>query len=244
MSHHNEADDPRRRILIQALSAGVFSAGFTASDAFAQAIFGSRPAKLPPGQSIYRISGAATVNDKSATLDTKINPGDTIKTDRNSEMVFVVNSNAMIVRGNTTVVIEKEEKGSSLIISGLRMLTGALLSVSRNTPMKVRTQSATIGIRGTGFYIEADPAQTYFCTCYGQTEVVSNADATSRDTITAKHHDKPIYILNDAPAGKNIRRAPFINHTDQELALIETLVGRTPPFVFPNDAYTAPRRTY
>jgi hypothetical protein len=244
MSHQNEVDDPRRRLLIQALSAGVFSAGFPASDALAQAIFGSRPSKLPSGQSIYRITGAATVNDKPASLDTKINPGDTIKTDRNSEMVFVVNANAMIVRSNATVVIEKEEKASSLIISGLRMLTGALLSVSRNTPMKVRTQSATIGIRGTGFYIEADPEQTYFCTCYGQTEVASNGDPTSRDVITATQHDKPVYILNDAPAGKNIRRAPFINHTDQELALIETLVGRVPPFVFPNDAYTAPRRTY
>jgi hypothetical protein len=243
MSHQNEADDPRRRLLIQALSAGVFSAGFTGSDAFAQ-LFGARPTKLPAGQSIYRITGEATVNDKPASLDTKILPGDTLKTARNSEVVFVVNTNAMIVRSNATVIIEKDEKSVSPIIAGLRMLTGALLSVSRNTPMKVRTQSATIGIRGTGFYIEADPAQTYFCTCYGQTEVVSNADPTSRDTITATHHDKPVYILNDAPAGKNIRRGPFINHTDQELALIETLVGREPPFIFPNEAYTAPRRTY
>ena len=36
----------------------------------------------------------------------------------------------------------------------------------------------------------------------------------------------------------------FINHTDQELMLIETLVGRTPPFVFPMDIYNAPRRDY
>jgi hypothetical protein len=28
----------------------------------------------------------------------------------------------------------------------------------------------------------------------------------------------------------------FINHTDQELALIETLVGRTSPFVLPKDS--------
>jgi hypothetical protein len=246
MSHHDEAEDPRRRILIQALSAGLFSttaAGWATSEAFAQ-VFGSRPSKLPSGQAIYRITGQATINDKPASLSTPVNPGDTIKTGRDSELVFVVNTNAMIVRSNATLVIEKDEKSVSPIIAGLRMLTGALLSVSRNTPMKVRTQSATIGIRGTGFYIEADPAQTYFCTCYGQTDMVSNADPTSRDTITATHHDKPVYILNDAPAGKNIRRAPFINHTDQELALIETLVGRQPPFIFPNDAYTSPRRNY
>ena len=38
--------------------------------------------------------------------------------------------------------------------------------------------------------------------------------------------------------------APFINHTDQELMLIEALVGRVPPFVFPKSDYNPPRRSY
>ena len=54
----------------------------------------------------------------------------------------------------------------------------------------------------------------------------------------------PVYVLANAPAGKSIRPAPFINHTDQELMLVETLVGRTPPFVFPKDDYQGPRRNY
>jgi hypothetical protein len=62
--------------------------------------------------------------------------------------------------------------------------------------------------------------------------------------VAAKHHDKPLYILKGGPSGQNIRRAGFINHTDQELMLIETLVGRTPPFVFAGDEYSAPRREY
>ena len=51
-------------------------------------------------------------------------------------------------------------------------------------------------------------------------------------------------MLADQPSGRAIRPAPFINHTDQELMLIETLVGRTPPFVFPKSDYTGPRRNY
>jgi hypothetical protein len=35
-----------------------------------------------------------------------------------------------------------------------------------------------------------------------------------------------------------------MNHTDQELMLIETLVGRTTPFVFSGTQYSAPRREY
>jgi hypothetical protein len=246
MSSHEETEDPRRRILVQALSLGLVSSGMLGGEAMAQGLFGSRPAKLPPTQSIYRLTGRATVNDKEATLETRINPGDTIKTDKGGELVFVVNTNAMVVRSNSTLVIEAEKKPSvsSLVISGLRLLTGALLSVSRSTPMKVTTRTATIGIRGTGFYLEADPEQTYFCTCYGVTEAASNAAPKEVETIVAKQHDRPIYILNDANKGKAIRNAPFINHTDAELTLIETLVGRVPPFLYGKDVYSAPRRTY
>lgn len=56
--------------------------------------------------------------------------------------------------------------------------------------------------------------------------------------------DRPLTILKSAARGQHIVDAPFINHTDQELALIEALVGRTTPFVFPNDAYRTPRRNY
>lgn len=244
MTAPDEADDPRRRILIQALSAGLFATGLPNAGAQVADIFGSKPARLPPDQSIYRISGRATVNDREATLQTKVSPGDTVKTGKDSELVFVVNSQAMIVRGGSNVVIEAEKKDESLLVSGMRLLTGALLSVSRNTPMRIRTANATVGIRGTGFYIEAQPDQTYFCTCYGSTEVVANDDPESRESVVASHHDRPLYVVNDGGKGRNIRSAPFINHTDLELALIETLVGRTPPFVFGNDSYTAPRRNY
>ena len=69
-------------------------------------------------------------------------------------------------------------------------------------------------------------------------------DPTSKETVAAQHHDRPLYILGNEPKGKNIRNAPFVNHTDQELMLIETLVGRTPPFVFPKADYSGPRRNY
>ncbi len=245
MKRFDEADDPRRRLLIQALAAGMFS-GLPGSSLLAAGILGSRPTKLPEGQSIYFLSGKVTVNGMDATIQTRIVPGDTVETGPTSEVIFVVNSHSMIVRANSRLVIEAGKKTGlgALFITGLRVLSGRLLSVSRDTSMQVRTATATIGIRGTGFYIESDPEQTYFCTCYGVTEVAANADPTSRETVAAQHHDRPLYILGKADAGRSIRDAPFINHTDQELTLIETLVGRTPPFVFLNDSYTGPRRDY
>lgn len=245
MKRTDEIDDPRRLLLIRALTAGLLGVTAASSQAITFGIFGSKPRKLPPGQSIYGLSGQVTVNDKDATLATQIRPGDTVQTAQNSEVVFVVDTHSMILRSESKLLIEPPENTTeSLIIGGLRMLSGKLLSVSRNSPMKLTSSTATIGIRGTGFYIESDPDRTYFCTCYGATDVQAAADPSSRQTIAAKHHDRPVYIVTDGGAGNNIRNAPFVNHTDQELALIETLVGRKTPFVFSNDVYTGPRRTY
>jgi hypothetical protein len=184
------------------------------------------------------------VNGQEANLSTIIKPNDVVETGAKSEIVFVVGGHSMIMRENTHLTMEGKEDGASFLIQGLRILAGKLLTVSRSQGTQVRTTTATIGVRGTGYYIEADPEQTYFCTCYGLTDVESTNDPTSQDTVASKHHDKPLYILANEPEGKNIRRAPFINHTDQELMLIETLVGRTPPFVFAGDEYSTPRRGY
>lgn len=245
MSRSGEADDPRRRILIQALTLGLFSGAVPASSALAQSFFGGSPAKLPPGQAIYRLTGDVSVNDNPATLSTPINANDTVKTGKNSEVIFVVGGNSMLLRAESNVTLTARDAAKdSFVVGALRLLQGAILSVSRSNGMQVRTPAATIGIRGTGFYLESDPERSYFCTCYGLSESVSNADPNDTATVKATHHDRPLYILTDAPAGKTIRDAPFINHSDQELALIEALVGRTPPWVFPGDQYNAPRRDY
>jgi hypothetical protein len=246
MSKFDEIDDPRRAWLIRALSSGLFAAGI--DQAAAQGFFGSKPARLTTGQNIYSAIGEVHVNDQAATLSTPVKPGDTVKTGNNSQIIFAVGTQAMILRSDSTLVIQQpvtvQPSLAATLIGGLRLLTGKLLSVSRNSPMKVITSTATIGIRGTGYYVEADPEQTYFCTCYGTTEVQATDDPLSKDTVEAAHHDRPLYIVKDGGEGRNIRNAPFVNHTDPELALIEALVGRAPPYVFGKDAYGGPRKSY
>lgn len=246
MNLFDKIDDPRRRLLIEALTIGLISVGSPVRNAFARRLFGDKPAKLPSGKSIYRLTGTATVNGTVANLETVVRPGDTIETGKDSELIVVVGGHSMILRSETHLVLEgkKEQSVSSWVISGLRMLTGKLLSVSRDTQMQLVTSTATIGIRGTGWYAESDPEQTYFCTCYGTTDIVANHDPESKETVVSKQHDKPLYILSKSSAGKGIRNAPFINHTDNELMLIETLVGRTVPFVFSSEDYSGPRRDY
>lgn len=241
----HEADDPRRRLLIRMLAAGFFAGATTESQLALAQLLGNAPAKLPTGKSIYRINGDVTVNGQRATLDTKVIGGATIRTGGgSSEVVYAVGETAYIARANSEVIVETRGPDSS-IVNGLKLLAGRILSVfPSRRPVQIQTKVASIGIRGTGVYLEADPERTYFCTCYGVADVAANSDPDSRETISATHHDRPLYVLAGESAGNNIRNAPFINHTDQELMLIETLVGREPPFVFPKSDYTGPRRNY
>lgn len=245
MKSSDAAHNSRRRLLIQALTTGLFSSALPGANVLADSIFGSKPTKLPAHQSIYRIAGQAMVNGKAATLQTRINPGDTIATGKGSEIIFVMGGHAMLLRADSQLLIEAAIKSTTgQLIKALRLLNGKLLSVSRDASMRIETDAGSIGIRGTGFYVESSPEQTYFCTCYGVTEVAATAEPGNIVTVTAQHHDRPLYILKTAERGRHIRDAPFINHTDQELALIEAIVGRTTPFVFSNDAYSTPRREY
>ncbi|KWI62829.1 hypothetical protein WM08_18265 [Burkholderia ubonensis] len=236
MQRFGDVDDPRRRILIRALAAGFFAASTGAGNAIAAGIFGGRPAKLPPGQSIYSVDGACKINGKPATIDSHIKPGDTVETGPRSQLIFVVGETSMLLRNDSNLMLSATaDDPVSEIVGSMKLLNGKLLSVfAPGRPVRIETPSASIGIRGTGLYLEADPEQTYFCTCYGATHVAAKDDPQSTDTVVSTHHNKPLYVLpgNKNP-GKSILPAPFKNHTDQELALIETLVGRELPQSFP-----------
>ena len=249
MKRFDDTEDPRRRIVVQALTGWIAALGIPGGPALAAGVLGSAPSILSPNKSMYRLNGSVTVNGIPATMDTRIQPGDTVQTGKDSEIVFTVGGTALILRADSNVVLDPAPKDApsalASLISGLRLVTGKLLSVhGKGRPVRMSTTVATIGIRGTGVYMESDPEQSYICTCYGVTDISAINDSESKETVSATHHDRPLYILAKAQPGSSIRRAPFINHTDQELMLIETLVGRTPPFVFPGNQYNAPRRDY
>jgi hypothetical protein len=96
----------------------------------------------------------------------------------------------------------------------------------------METATAIIGIRGTGIYLEAERKRTYACLCYGEALMspVNRPDAAQ--TVTTTHHESPLYIYADGamPPNQMMTQAPVVNHTDAELILLESLVGRTPPF--------------
>src|SRR6185436_13758876 len=104
---YKDRDDPRRRMLLQALAAGLFTIGLPTRNTFA-GVLGQVPGPLPPGRSIYDLQGDVRVNGAQATLDTQIGPSDTIETGKNGFIIFVVGKDSFVVRSDSKLVLKGE----------------------------------------------------------------------------------------------------------------------------------------
>lgn len=178
-------------------------------------------------QGVRTARGRVRVNGKPAGPGTPVRAGDTVRTGKGALVTFVIGQDAFLLRERSRV----EFAGSGSVLNLLRLTTGRLLSVfGRGERRSLVTPTATIGIRGTGGYLEAQRRRTYFCLCYGTAEVAPKGSAM-RETYSTTHHESPKYIYGD---GRKIAMAPaaVINHTDDELIMLEALVGRTPPESF------------
>ena len=177
---------------------------------------------LPPG--LHRVDGKVSVNGKEAKSGAQVNMGDKVATGPGSTAVVVLKGDAMLMRADTVI----EVRGSSGLMSDLIISTGRVLTVFSKKNVSVKAASATIGIRGTGAYVEVLPQETYFCLCYG--EAVITGPQMAERTVVTKHHEQPLLLKE---SGGTLRAEPggFRNHTDEELVMLEKLVGRESPFM-------------
>ena len=230
MVMRQQIDNPRRRRLLRAAA----SFGMVSVPAAIRAALAAGERAPSPG--IYRQDGEVRINGRAAQVGEQISPGDTIETATGSQAVFVVGRDAFLLRADSRV----ETGGSALLINVLRVVTRRILSVLGSGAKRIETGTAYIGIRGTGIYVESDPLRTYVCTCYGTADLQVRGHPELRETVTTKHHEQPRYIYSEGsmPVTEMMGRAPVINHSDAELILLESLLGRKPPFA---DSGNAPR---
>lgn len=216
---------PRRRLLKALAAAGLLGpAGISGliRDALAK---GEAP--IRPG--LHKVRGEVVVNRRLATEGQLIKPGDTVVTGRDSEAIYVIGQDAFMQRELTTVNF-----GGEALQNLMRVVSGKILAVFGKGARTIQVSTATIGIRGTGCYIEEEnhgaTARTYFCLCYGNVELTPTAAPRERETYSTVHHDRPMYIHKDMKMAKVMVPAEVVNHTDTELELLEALVGRVPAF--------------
>lgn len=218
-----EVRNAARRALLQHLLAGgaLGAAGLSGwmSQALAAGTIGGQ-------EGVNRLEGTATVNGRNAKVGTPVGPGDRVQTGKGSQAVVVIGKDAFLLRGETTI----EYAGEKGLLGGMSLVAGKVLSVFGPKPQTfaIKAATASIGIRGTGAYMELEAARVYFCLCYG--EAVIDGPQMASKAVKTTHHEQPLFLLND---GRRLRAetGPFLNHSDDELVLLESLVGREPPFV-------------
>jgi hypothetical protein len=185
-------------------------------------------------QGVARIDGPATVNGKLAKVGTPVQAGDRVVTGRAAQVVIVVGKDALLLRDQTSV----ELKGKGEVLERIAVAGGKVLSVFGRKQLVIEAGVAAIGIRGTAAYLEVEPTRVYFCLCYGEA-VVDGPNMASR-VVKTEHHESPLYLMNDG-AALRAEPGPFLNHSDEELVMLEALVGREPPFmksgVYPSKRY-------
>ena len=193
---HREARCRSRRstpqIADQGAGRGPLLRGRCGSSSAAAQVAGGRPAKLPPDRSVFSASGTTTVNDKPVAEDTLIRPGDTVRTGKNSEIIFVVSDCSMLLRADSQLLLEGQPTGR---LVGFKLLVGKLLSVyppgpgadrdrhgERSDPRHRRVRRVRSGTHVLLHLLRRDR-----CRCEGR-------PGQHGRPYRRRHHDRPLYI--------------------------------------------------
>ncbi len=168
---------------------------------------------------------------RMAVWGSAIFPGQTIQTGADGRIWFTLGGDAYFLRPASELrLIANDARGT--LIDVLRLVTGGLGATFRpGRRRSVVASTATIGIRGTGVYVETSREETYACTCFGATEKYSNVSGAmmERLEVTTRNH-LARRILLDPAMGMRVIEAPFERHTSEEMTRLERLAGRPDPF--------------
>jgi len=175
---------------------------------------------------IHQLEGDVFINRRKLSAEMTIKPGDELVVAHDGKLVFSLGGDAFLLRGGT--VLSLHHRHNNPLVSVLRLVTGAMLAVfdKRDHPSHVVTSYATIGIRGTGLYVDSQPSRLYTCTCYGHTDLRIKHQ---KEDVVATHHSAHL-VTGAAGGAMQMKVFEVIDHTDDELRMLESLVGRKPAF--------------
>jgi hypothetical protein len=174
---------------------------------------------------IHELEGTVFINKNIANPSSTIKSGNLISVAYGGRLVFSMGEDTYLLQEGSSLQVESHD---NVIVSGLRLLTGGLLAVfgKRQYSTKIHTRVATIGIRGTGVYLNSQPEKLYFCTCYGNTDLhlghhTEHIKSTHHHALEVTGHTEKTMIMT---------ASQVLGHTDNELRLLEQYSGRKPMF--------------
>ena len=198
----------QRRSVLQGAAAWVAAGGWSAAHAQGRG-------------NIVEMRGDVLKNGEALRPGNRIAAGDSVQTGPDSTVVFVVGSNAYMVRQNTRLALDGD---TPTAVKALRLLTGGVASVwGRGNQRQVVLPTATAGIRGTGVYAEVFAEQAYrgyFCNCYGTVDLAAGTE----NVVSQASYHQSFWAEPEPRNGRLLTPAQAINHTDDELEFLAGLV--------------------
>jgi ferric-dicitrate binding protein FerR (iron transport regulator) len=188
--------------------------------------FAANANQLPESQrlsTVLAVSGHAwKVSEGTKNVQLRVGdhlkPKSVIETDASGKLTLKLgNDVAVEVRPSTHFTIDLEQNQDWLV----KLESGAMLSAVKNPEkrkdhFKIKTHAATLGVRGTAFYVREEAGKpTYLCTCHG---TVQARDASGKliQEFSTTHHNEPVLL------SEKVEKIPMDHdHNDADVAALE-----------------------
>ena len=180
---------------------------------------------------VREMRGEVTLNDVPLTRSSALQAGQTLATGADGRVWFSIGADAYFLRPGSRLRLDASQPREP-IIDFIRLVSGALgATFARGARRSLIAPTATIGIRGTGVYLEAAADVAYFCTCFGASEILTAPSGAmmKRVAVASENHQARL-IHREAMSAMRIVPAAFQGHTNEEIAQLEALAGRPNPF--------------
>lgn len=168
---------------------------------------------------IHQLHGNVFIDNRKASLDTRIRAGSKIVVAHDGELVFSNGQDAFLLRGGTAI----ELIGGSPRLTGMRLLTGSVIASldSRSKPFRFVSSVAIVTITSGNLHLAAEPHRLQAWLRQGQAEI---GFGRQRQMIGGSH-DTSYEIVHN---GLELSLNPLATEEaiDDDLRRLESLVGR------------------
>lgn len=133
---------------------------------------------------LKKISGTITVNSSKIAEERKVGAGDIISAigkDSSVQIVFEDGSQSLLRNGQ--IIINEEIGEEKTLLSLVRGIYFSQKQKNKST-LEIKTKNAVLGVRGTKFYVDESPKETYLCVCEGAVEIKN-----SRSTVVVEKNE-------------------------------------------------------
>lgn len=122
---------------------------------------------------ILRLHGEVQINEEVAKVGKKLSEGDVLKA-RGRGSFFVVeysNGTRFMMKQGTLKIVSLKELEDTVELREGTIFTKVKKTLTGKVNFSVKTAKASMGVRGTQFFIQESKDESYLCVCEGAVEV-------------------------------------------------------------------------